>query len=60
MSVKKKVVTRLEYECKSEEKEEELFEMVQNIITENLEDFSKITYDIEADHKVTVEVIENK
>ena len=60
VSLRKKVVTSFEYDCKSEEKEEEIFEMVHSIITENLDDFAKITYDIEPGHVVKVEVIENK
>ena len=60
VSLKKKVVTSIEYDCKSEEKEEEIFEMVHSIITENLDDFAKITYDVEPGHVVKVEIIENK
>lgn len=58
--VRKHVVTSIEYDCKTDESEEEVFEMVQDIITNHLEEFAKITYDIEPDHKVKVEVIENK
>lgn len=58
--LQKHIVTSIEYDCKNDEKEEEIYEMVQNIITNHLEEFAKITYDIEPDHKVKVEVIENK
>jgi hypothetical protein len=58
--IRKHIVTSIEYDCKTEENEEEIFEMVHALITEHTNDFAKITYDIEPDNKVKVEVIENK
>lgn len=59
-SLKKHVVTSIEYECKDSGKEEEVFEMVQDVITNHLDEFAKITYDLVPGNKVKVEVIENK
>lgn len=60
VSLKKKIVTSIEYNCDSEEKEEEIFDMVHQMITDHLDEFAKITYDIEPNNTVKVEVIENK
>lgn len=60
VSLKKHVVTSIEYDCKDEAKENEVFDVVQDVVTNNLDDFAKITYDILQDHKVKVEVIQNK
>ena len=38
---------------------EEVFDQVHNIVTNHLDDFAKITFDVEADHKVKVEISEN-
>lgn len=59
VSAKKHVCTTIEYDCKSEEKEEEVFDTVRDIVTEHLDEIAKITYDIEAGHKVKVEVTQN-
>ncbi|MGM9947192.1 hypothetical protein [Floccifex sp.] len=59
ISVKKHVVTSIEYTCKDEKQEDEVFETVRNVITENIDDFAKITFDVDADHKVKVEVIQD-
>ena len=59
ISARKHVVTSIEYECKTEEKEDEVFEKVQGILKHHLDEVSKITYDLEADDKVKVEVIQN-
>ncbi|MCF0106510.1 MAG: hypothetical protein HUJ53_07075 [Holdemanella sp.] len=60
VSVKKHVVTSIEYECESEKQEDAVFESVRNLVTEHLDDFAKITFDIDqAEHKVKVEVIQN-
>ena len=40
-------------------KEDEVFDQVHNIVTNHLDDFAKITFDVEADHKVKVEISEN-
>ena len=57
--IKKHTVTSIEYDCKSEEKEDAVFDQVHNIVTNHLDDFTKITFDVEADHKVKVEISEN-
>ena len=38
---------------------DEVFDQVHNIVTNHLDDFAKITFDVEADHKVKVEISEN-
>ncbi len=59
VSTKKHVVTSIEYDCKDANKEEEIYEKVHEIIEEHLDEFAKITYDLEPGNKVKVEVIEN-
>lgn len=60
IKVKKHVVTSIEYDCKTEKKEDEVFDVVRDILANDLNGFSKITYDISpADHKVKVEVTQN-
>ena len=59
VKIKKHTVTSIEYDCKTEEKEDEVFDQVHNIVTNHLDDFAKITFDVEADHKVKVEISEN-
>lgn len=59
VKIKKHMVTSIEYDCKSEEKEDELFDKVHELVTNHLDDFAKITYDLESDHKVKVELTEN-
>lgn len=59
VKIKKHTVTSIEYDCKSEEKEDEVFDQVHNIVTNHLDDFAKITFDVEADHKVKVEISKN-
>ena len=54
VKIKKHTVTSIEYDCKSE-----VFDQVHNIVTNHLDDFAKITFDVEADHKVKVEISEN-
>ena len=57
IKVSKKVKTSIEYNCKNEDQEEKVFDLVRNILTDNLESFSKITYDVEpSEHVVKVEV----
>ena len=60
ISVKKHVVTSIEYTCADEKQEDEIFDTVKDVITENINDFAKITYDLDSvEHKVKVEVIQN-
>ena len=59
ISTKKHTVISIEFDCKSEEKEDEVFDTVHNIVTNHLDNFAKITYDLESDHKVKVEITEN-
>ena len=59
VKIKKHMVTSIEYDCKSEDKEDELFDKVHELVTNHLDDFAKITYDVESDHKVKVELTEN-
>ena len=49
ISTKKHVVTSIEYDCPSQEKEDEVFDMVQGILKHHLDEVAKITYDLEAD-----------
>ena len=44
---------------KKEDKEDEVFETVRTIVSDHLEEIAKITYDLQADHKVKVEVTQN-
>lgn len=61
VSAKKHVVTSVEFDYKSDEKADEIFDAVQNIVTDHLDEFAKITYDVDsAQKKVKVEVIENR
>lgn len=60
VKVKKHVVTSIEYDCRSKGNEDEVFDLVRDILINDLNSFSKITYDLEpADHKVKVEVFQN-
>ena len=45
ISGKKHVVTSIEYDCPSEEKEDEVFETVRGILKHHLDEVAKITYD---------------
>ena len=38
VKIKKHTVTSIEYDCKSEEKEDEVFDQVHNIVTNHLDD----------------------
>lgn len=56
VKAKKNVVTSIEYDCTDAQKENEIFQVVQDILFDHLEEFSKITYDIDTnEHKVKVE-----
>ena len=59
VKAKKHVVTSIEYDRKKEDKEDEVFETVRTIVSDHLEEIAKITYDLQADHKVKVEVTQN-
>lgn len=59
VKAKKHVVTSIEYDCKKEDKEDEVFETVRTIVSDHLEEIAKITYDLQADQKVKVEVTQN-
>ena len=59
ISTKKHVLTSIEYDCPSQEKEDEVFDTVQGILKHHLDEVAKITYDLEADDKVKVEVTQN-
>lgn len=57
---KKHIVTSIEYETPTEEKKDDVFSTVRDILLEDLDAFSKITFDvIEGGSKVRVEVTEN-
>lgn len=56
---KKHMVTSISYDCKNEEKEDEVFDMVRGLVVDHLDEMAKVTYDIESGHKVKVEVIQN-
>ncbi|MCI9041502.1 hypothetical protein [Dubosiella newyorkensis] len=59
--VRKTVKTTIEYDCKKPEKEDEVFDAVRDIVTNHLDDFSKITYDLDPTrHTVKVELNEQK
>lgn len=61
IKVRKHIVTTIEYDCSAEQKEDEIFDTVREILTDNLNSFSKITYDLEpSEHKVRVEVTQNQ
>lgn len=58
--VRKLVKTEIEYECDNEKKQEEVFDTVRDILADQLDSFSKITYDIDpATKKVKVEVTQH-
>lgn len=59
VKAKKHVVTSIEYDCKKEDKKDEVFETVRTIVSDHLEEIAKITYDLQANHKVKVEVTQN-
>lgn len=60
IDTRKNVVTSIEYECSTEEKEDEVFDAVREILIDDLDSFSKITYDIvPGEQKVKVEVIQH-
>lgn len=57
---RKHMVTTIEYDCKKKDTADEVFDTVREIITDHLDEISKITYDIlPAEKKVKVEVTQN-
>lgn len=58
---KKHIVTSIEYDTPSQASQDEVFATVQDILLEDLDAFSKITYDVDpSGEKVKVEVTENR
>lgn len=59
--VKKHIVTSIEYDCQDEGRQDEVFDIVREILADNLDAFAKITYDvIPGENKVKVEVTQNR
>ena len=60
VSIKKHVVTSIEYACKDEKQEDAVFESVRDLVSNHLDDIAKVTFDIDQnEHKVKVEVSQN-
>ena len=59
VKIKKHTVTSIDMIAGLKKKRYEVFDQVHNIVTNHLDDFAKITFDVEADHKVKVEISEN-
>lgn len=58
---KKHIVTSIEYDTPTESRQDEVFDTVREILLDDLDSFSKITYDLDPDgQKVKVEVTENR
>lgn len=58
---KKHIVTSIEYDTPTEKSQDVVFDSVRDILSNGLDHFSKITFDVEPDgSKVKVEVTENK
>ncbi|WP_075877939.1 hypothetical protein [Merdibacter massiliensis] len=58
--VKKHVTTKIEYFCEDTEEVEKVFDKVTELLTTNLDDFAKITFDYSpSENTVDVEVIEH-
>lgn len=58
--IRKNVHTSIEYQCKSDEDQEDIYLIVHDLLENHLDEFAKVTYEIEPENKVKVEVIENK
>lgn len=58
--IRKHVVTSLEYQCKSDQDQEDVYNMVHDLLENHLSEFAKVTYELEPENKIKVEVIENK
>ena len=60
VKTKKHITTKIEYFCNDSEDAERVFEKVTEVLSDNIDDFAKITYDYNAgENKVDVEVIEH-
>lgn len=58
---KKHIVTSIVYDTPSEASQDEVFSTVREILADNLDAFSKITFDlVDGGEKVRVEVTENR
>lgn len=58
---KKHIVTSIEYDTPTAARQDEVFDTVRDILLDDLNSFSKITYDVDPDgQKVKVEVTENR
>ncbi len=58
--IRKQVVTSLEYQCKTDQDQEDVYNMVHDLLENHLNEFAKVTYELEPENKIKVEVIENK
>ena len=60
VKTKKHITTKIEYFCNDSEDAERVFEKVTEVLSDNIDDFAKITFDCNAgENKVDVEVIEH-
>ena len=60
VKTKKHITTKIEYFCNDSEDAERVFEKVTEVLSDNIDDFAKITFDYNAgENKVDVEVIEH-
>ncbi len=61
IQAKKHIVTSIEYDTPTQDGQDEVFAAVREILLDDLDAFSKITFDvIDGGQKVKVEVTENK
>lgn len=60
VKTKKHITTKIEYFCKDANDVEQVFEKVNDVLTNHLDDFAKITFDyVAGENRVDVEVIEH-
>lgn len=60
VGVRKLVTTEIEYECETEKMQDEVFDRVREIVDDQTNAFSKITYDIDpVNNHVKVSVIQH-
>ncbi len=60
VKTKKHITTKIEYFCQDSNDVESVFEKVTDVLSANIDDFAKITFDYDAaNNKVDVEVIEH-
>lgn len=58
---RKHIVTSIEYDTPTDASQDVVFDTVRSILSNDLDEFSKITFDVEPDgSKVKVEVTENR